>query len=129
MLRPYDCGGAKTPAGAPNSTHTRGAGRLGAALDRPPQSGDNDSGYRPRGAAGGAEHIAMARKRLSPAARLDRTALSVSSSFAEAEAETVAWWHSRTPEERLRQVEELRRLNYGAQAAGRLQRVLEIARR
>ena len=40
------------------------------------------------------------------------------------------YWLSRTPYERLRMVELLRRINYGARACtSRLQRVLEIAQR
>jgi hypothetical protein len=70
----------------------------------------------------------MTREDSSAEERLDRTAFSVSSSFAEAEAETAAWWRSRSPEERLRQVEELRRMNYGKLATGRMQRVLEFVR-
>ena len=40
-----------------------------------------------------------------------------------------AFWLSRTPQERLRQVEILRRINYGHRATARLQRVLEITQR
>ena len=39
------------------------------------------------------------------------------------------YWLSRPPEERLHQVEVLRRLNYGDRALGRLQRVLEVGQR
>lgn len=38
----------------------------------------------------------------------------------------IRYWHSRTPEERLRHVETLRRLHYGIRATEGLQRVLEI---
>lgn len=38
------------------------------------------------------------------------------------------YWLSRTPIERLRQIEVLRRINYGYRAASRLQRVLEIVK-
>jgi hypothetical protein len=62
-------------------------------------------------------------------AKIDRTAFKVFSSFEEAEAETKAYWHSRTPEERLRHTELLRRINYGYRATARLQRVLEITQR
>lgn len=62
-------------------------------------------------------------------AKVDRTAFKVFSSIAEAEADERAYWHSRTPEERLRHVEFLRRLNYGHRATERLQRVLEVAER
>jgi len=41
-----------------------------------------------------------------------------------------AYWHSRTPAERLEAMEELRRINYGEDAtAGRLQRLLEVIER
>ncbi len=40
-----------------------------------------------------------------------------------------AYWHGRTPEERLRHVELLRCINYGPAAATRLQRILEISDR
>jgi hypothetical protein len=59
-------------------------------------------------------------------ARVDRTELSVGDHSA-VEAEERAYWHSRTPAERLRHVELLRRINYGDRATGRLQRVLEVA--
>jgi hypothetical protein len=59
--------------------------------------------------------------------RVDRTAFSVVSSFEEADAEDDAYWHSRTPAERLAHLELLRRINYGDAATGRLQRVLEVA--
>jgi hypothetical protein len=55
--------------------------------------------------------------------------LSVVGSFAVAAAEDKAYWLSRTPHERLSEIEELRRINYGDQATARLQRVLEIAQR
>ena len=59
--------------------------------------------------------------------RLDRHAFSVSSSFDTSE-ETRYWW-AQSPEARLRHIERLRQINYGDQAAARLQRVLEIAPR
>ncbi|MCX7047783.1 MAG: hypothetical protein NTX50_20145 [Candidatus Sumerlaeota bacterium] len=58
---------------------------------------------------------------------LDRTAFSVSHDFDNAE-DTVYWW-SRTPEERLRHIEYLRRMNYGHRACEGLQRILEVAQR
>ena len=61
--------------------------------------------------------------------RLDRTAISIVSSFDEADKQDREYWHSRTPYERLAYIELLRRINYGADAAARLQRVLEIAER
>ena len=61
--------------------------------------------------------------------RIDRSAVSVFNSFAEADAADDAYWHSRTPQERVRHTEFLRRLNYGYRATERLQRVLEIVTR
>ena len=58
--------------------------------------------------------------------RLDKTALSVGSLFDDDEEERL-YWLSRTPAERLRHTEYLRRMNYGERATARLQRVLEIA--
>lgn len=62
-----------------------------------------------------------------PEYRLDKTALSVVSLEA-ADDEQMYWW-TRTPEERLRHMEYLRRLNYGYQATERLQGFLEVAER
>jgi len=59
--------------------------------------------------------------------KLDRTAFEVFSSFEEADAADRAYWHARTPQERVRYMEYLRRQNYGSRATERLQRVLEIA--
>jgi len=61
--------------------------------------------------------------------KLDRTAFSVVSSFEEADKQDKEYWLSRTPLERLQHIEFLRRINYGSDAAARLQRVLEIAQR
>ena len=61
--------------------------------------------------------------------RLDRSAFAVFSSFAEADAADKAYWLSRTPAERVGHVEFLRRINYGARASERRQRVLEIVTR
>lgn len=48
-------------------------------------------------------------------------------SFAEAEAETRAYWHAATPAERLTALENLREQLYGPdQASRRLQRFLEL---
>lgn len=59
--------------------------------------------------------------------RLDKSVLEVFSSFEEAEAADRAYWHSRTPEERLQAVELMRQSAYGYDpATARLQRVLEI---
>lgn len=61
-----------------------------------------------------------------PEPRIDRSAISFYSSFAEADAADRAYWHSRTPEERVSYMEYLRQINYGARASERLQRVFEI---
>lgn len=42
------------------------------------------------------------------------------------ESDEKAYWRSRSPHERLRHVEVLRRINYGDRTTTRLQRVLEI---
>ena len=56
--------------------------------------------------------------------RLDKTAFKVYSSFEEAEAADRAYWHSRTPAERLMAVELMRQSVYGYDpASARLQRV------
>ena len=63
--------------------------------------------------------------------RLDKSAFSVSSLAADGtpadEREEETYWHSKTPEERLRAVEINRQLVYGyGTTAPRLQRILEI---
>ena len=68
----------------------------------------------------------MARS-LPPDLKIDRKAFSVGSLTDPSDEK--AYWLSRTPAERLRQVEILRRINYGHRAAARLQRVLEITER
>lgn len=51
----------------------------------------------------------------------------VADSFAEAEAETRAYWRAATPAERLNALEKLRKPFYGKdQTGGRLQRFLEV---
>ncbi len=59
--------------------------------------------------------------------KVDRTAFSVASLYDESDEK--AYWHSRTPHERLEHLELLRWINYGSQVTERLQRVLEIAER
>ena len=59
--------------------------------------------------------------------KLDRTALSIGSLSDTSEERT--YWLTQTPHERLKQIEILRRINYGDQATRRLQRVLEVAQR
>jgi hypothetical protein len=59
--------------------------------------------------------------------KLDRSAFSVASLTDESDEK--AYWLARTPDERLRQIEILRRINYGNRATARLQRVLEVTER
>jgi hypothetical protein len=59
--------------------------------------------------------------------RVDRRFLVVKEGFDDEDDK--AYWWSRTPAERLRYMELLRRINYGDRATDRLQRVLEIAER
>lgn len=59
--------------------------------------------------------------------RMDRATLSVVPLFDESDEKT--YWHLRTPQERLHQIEILRLINYGFEATARLQRVLEVAPR
>jgi hypothetical protein len=61
-----------------------------------------------------------------PEFRIDCSAFRVFNSFAEADAADRAYWHSRTPEERVRHALYLRRLNYGSRVTEPLQRVFEI---
>ena len=59
--------------------------------------------------------------------KLDKSAFSVKS-FAEAEEEDRAYWHSLSRQERLTALEKMRQLNYGYDpAADRIQRTLEVA--
>ena len=59
--------------------------------------------------------------------KIDRKALSVIA-LTEDSGEK-AYWLARTPQERLKQMEILRRINYGTESTARLQRVLEVAER
>ncbi len=59
--------------------------------------------------------------------KIDKRAFSVVSSFEEAEAQDKAYWLSRTPQERLRQIYVLRQINYGNLTTKRMKRVLEVA--
>jgi hypothetical protein len=61
-----------------------------------------------------------------PEDKVDRTVLIIDSIFND--TEEIAYWHARTPGERLEHIERLRRINYGDKATGRLQRILEITR-
>ena len=64
---------------------------------------------------------------LSSNLKIDRKAFSVGSLTDPSDEK--ADWLTRTPSERLKQVEILRRINYGHRATARLQRVLEITER
>lgn len=59
--------------------------------------------------------------------KVDRAVLKVASLVEESDERI--YWLSRTPHERLRHMELLRRINYGNKATTRLQRVLEFAER
>lgn len=59
--------------------------------------------------------------------RLDRSMIIVSD--LDDEDPDIAYWACATPEERLRHIEYLRRVNYGRRATGRLQRVLRVSKR
>ena len=59
--------------------------------------------------------------------KIDKTALSLSPLDEHSDEKT--YWLSRTPHERLRHVEMLRRINYGDQATARIQRVLDYVER
>ena len=59
--------------------------------------------------------------------KVDKGTLSVLSSFEEADAADKAYWHSKTPQERMEALELMRQINYGYDpTTERLQRVLEI---
>ncbi len=61
--------------------------------------------------------------------RLDKSVIT-HRTFEEAEADDIEYWQSRTPAERLRAAEFLRRLNYGVDACtARLQRVITVVER
>jgi hypothetical protein len=61
--------------------------------------------------------------------KLDRKTLSVTT-LAQADADDIAFWKSRTPAERMEALVMIRRVLYGeAAVTGRLQRVLEIIER
>lgn len=57
---------------------------------------------------------------------LDKTALSLAPLFNSSDEKI--YWLSRSPQERLRQMEMLRRINYGQRATSRLERILEIGK-
>ncbi len=58
--------------------------------------------------------------------QIDRQQFRVFSSHQEAEQADRQYWLARTPQERLQQLEVLRRLNYGTQATARLQRFFRV---
>ena len=59
---------------------------------------------------------------------MDKEAFSVLSSFEEADEADKAYWHSKSPQERMEALELMRQINYGYDpTTERLQRVLEIA--
>ncbi len=61
--------------------------------------------------------------------RVDKEAFSVMSSFEETDEVDKAYWHSKTPQERMAALELMRQINYGYDpTTERLQRVLEIAK-
>ncbi|MXZ00111.1 hypothetical protein F4Y93_05505 [Candidatus Poribacteria bacterium] len=60
--------------------------------------------------------------------RVDKKAFSVLSSFEKADEVDKAYWHSKTPQERMAALELMRQINYGYDpTTERLQRVLEVA--
>ena len=60
---------------------------------------------------------------------VDRSAFSVST-FSEAADEDKAYWLSRTPQERLAALEQMRQINYGYDpVSDRIQRTIEVAER
>ena len=60
--------------------------------------------------------------------RVDKEEFSVLSSFEEADEADKAYWHSKSPQERMVALELMRQINYGYDpTTERLQRVLEIA--
>ena len=59
--------------------------------------------------------------------KVDRKMLSVLSSFEEADEVDKAYWHSKTPQERMAALELMRQINYGYDpTTERVQRVLEV---
>lgn len=62
-----------------------------------------------------------------PELQIDKTAFSVGR--LDEQGDDKAYWLARSPQERLRHIEHLRRLNYGHRATERLQRVLEDVER
>jgi hypothetical protein len=62
--------------------------------------------------------------------RMHEPIMTISKGFSEADARERAYWHSRTPEERLRHLEYLRELNDGPKPpASRLPRIPRVFQR
>ena len=60
--------------------------------------------------------------------RMDKEEFSVLSSFEEVDEADKAYWHSKSPQERMEALELMRQINYGYDpTTERLQRVFEIA--
>lgn len=60
--------------------------------------------------------------------KVEKETFSVLSSFEEADEADKAYWHSKTPQERLEALELMRQINYDYNpVTDRLQRVLEVA--
>jgi len=59
--------------------------------------------------------------------KVDRNIFSVSSDFEDKGSKE--YWLSQSPQDRIRHIETLRRVNYGSRATERLQRFFEIAQR
>ena len=61
--------------------------------------------------------------------KVDKGTFSVLSSFEEADEMDKAYWHSKTPQERLEALELMRQINYDYDpVTDRLQRILEVAK-
>ena len=61
---------------------------------------------------------------------IDKTAITVVSSFEEADAQDRVYWQSKTPQERLEAVEILRQMNYDYDpVSDRIQRFIEVVER
>lgn len=59
--------------------------------------------------------------------KLNRRALAIVSGLDHSDDQR--YWHSQTPQARLRYMEELRRMNYGDLATRRLERILKVVER
>lgn len=61
---------------------------------------------------------------------MDKTAVTVATSFEEADAQDRAYWHSKTPQERMEALEQMRQMNYDYDpVSDRIQRTLEVVER